>query len=118
MKKREYAEYEAQDLMVSREAVNRIYQLWGFNEEQLRSPIYSPYYAEDISRLPKTTILIGEFDGMRSDSEAYFKKLQQGSCRVSKKMLPGQCHHTLLLQEVMNEKEDPAKNIAEILRNY
>lgn len=80
MKKREYAEYEVQDLMVSREAVNHIYELWGLNEEQLRSPIYSPYYAENISKLPKTTLLIGEFDGMRSDSEAYFKKLQQNGC--------------------------------------
>ena len=87
-------------------------------EEQLRSPIYSPYHAEDISRLPKTTILIGEFDGMRSDSEAYFKKLKKHGCRVSKKMLPGQCHHTLLLRGVMNEAEDPAKDIAELLRNH
>jgi len=118
MKKREYAEYEAQDLMVSREAVNHIYQLWDLSEEQLRSPIYSPYYAEDISKLPKTTLLIGEFDGMRSDSEAYFKKLQKGGCRVSKKILPGQCHHTLLLHGVMKEEEDPAKDIADILRNY
>lgn len=115
MKKREYAEYEAQDLMVSREAVNRIYQLWGLSEEQLRLPIYSPYYAEDLSKLPKTTLLIAEFDGMRSDSEAYFKKLQKNGCRVSKKILPGQCHHTLLLQGVMNEAEDPAKDIADIL---
>nr|QST87837.1 putative alpha/beta hydrolase [uncultured organism] len=118
MKKREYAEYEAQDLMVSREAVNRIYQLWDLSEEQLRSPIYSPYYAEDISRLPKTTMLIGEFDGMRSDSEAYFKKLQKSNCQVSKKILSGQCHHTLLLQGVMNKEEDPAKDIAGILRNH
>ena len=118
MKKREYAEYEAQDLMVSREAVDHIFQLWGLNEEQLRSPIYSPYYAEDFSKLPKTTMLIGEFDGMRSDSEAYFKKLKKSGCRVSKKLLLGQCHHTLLLRGVMNEEEDPAKDIAELLRNH
>lgn len=36
MKKREYAEYEAKDLMVSREAVNHIYQLWNLSEQQLR----------------------------------------------------------------------------------
>ncbi len=59
--------------------------------------------------------LIAEFDGMRSDSEAYFKKLQKSGCRVSKKILPGQCHHMLLLQGVMNEAEDPAKDIADKL---
>lgn len=42
MHKRDYAEYEAKDFMVSREGVNHIYKLWGIPQEQLRLPMYSP----------------------------------------------------------------------------
>ena len=73
------------------------------------------YYTENVSELPKTTLLIAEFDGMRSDSEAYFKKLQKGGCQVSKILLLGECHLTILLRGVITEGDDPAKIIAEML---
>ena len=114
---REYAEYEAKDLMVSREAVKHIYQLWGITQDQLHLPLYSPYYTQNVSELPKTTLLIGEFDGMRSDSEAYYQKLQKGGCQVSRILLSGECHHTMLLRGAITEGEDPAKIIAEVLVN-
>jgi acetyl esterase len=117
LNKRYYADYEAKDLMVSREGVNHIYKLWGIPREQLCLPMYSPCYVEDVSKLPRTTILIGEFDGMRSDSEAYFQKLQKGGCQVSKRLLLGECHHTMLLRGAITEGDDPAKIIAEILNN-
>ncbi len=115
--KRDYAEYEAHDLMVSREGVNHIYKLWGMSREQLRLPRYSPYYIEDVSKLPRTTLLISEFDGMRSDSEAYFQKLQKGGRQVSRRLLLGECHLTMLLRDAIAEGDDPAKIIAEVLNN-
>lgn len=117
LKKRDYAEYEAKDVTVSREGVDHIFKLWGVTDEQLQSPILSPINAEDVSHLPKTTLLIGEFEGMRSDSEEYFKKLQKAGCQVSKKLLPGQTHLTMLLRGIIIEGEDPAKIISEILRD-
>ena len=64
-----------------------------------------------------TAVAASRFEGMRSDSEEYFKKLQKAGCQVSKKLLPGQTHLTMLLRGIITEGEDPAKIIAEILRD-
>lgn len=118
LKKRDYAECESQDLMVSREGLKYIYGLWELTDAEIRSPIYSPYYETNTSKLPKTTIIVAEFDGMRSDSEMYFKKLKANGCQVSRIMLPGQCHHTILLHSAITDVEDPAKVIAKIFMEH
>ncbi|MBA2648044.1 MAG: alpha/beta hydrolase [Legionella sp.] len=114
LNKRDYAEYESQDLMVSREGTGYIYRLWNLTETDIRSPMYSPYYATNTGKLPKTSIVVAEFDGMRSDSELYYQKLKTNGCQVSKIVLPGQCHHTIILRGAITDGEDPAKVIAKI----
>ena len=114
LRQRDYAEYEAQDKMVSREGLDYIYGLWKLTEAEFRSPIYSPYCETNFDKLPKTTFIIGEFDGVRSDSELYFEKLKSAGCQVNKILLPGQCHHTILLRGFITNGEDPAKIIAQI----
>lgn len=114
LNKRDYVEYESQDFMVSRAVINYIYKLWRLPDTELYSPLYSPYYETNLNKLPKTTILVAEFDGMRSDSEMYFQKLKTNGCQVSKLVLPGQCHHTILLRGAIQDVKDPAEVIAEI----
>lgn len=112
---RAYAEYELEDEMVSREAVEYIYKLWRSSANIHNLTEYSPYHQKHTQQLPKTTIIVGECDGMRSDSENYFLKLKTSGCDVSKIILKGQCHHTILLRRAMSDAKDPAKVIADLL---
>jgi acetyl esterase len=113
--KRPHADYEKHDLMVDREAIVYIYKLWEKMGAELNNPLYSPYYADDVTKLPETTIIVGEFDGMRSDSEKYFEKLKDHKTKVSRIVLKGQCHHTVLLRGAITDVEDPAKVMADVL---
>ena len=81
----------------------------------LKSPIISPYYEPDLSNLPATTFLISEYDGIRSDSEAYYQRVKQAGNQVDRIIIPGQTHQTLLMRAVMSDGKDPAKIIAEVI---
>jgi hypothetical protein len=61
--------------------------------------------------------IIAEYDGTRGDSEAYYKKLLEWDNLIEKIILPGQTHNTFLLREAMFGGVDPAKVIADVIKN-
>ena len=63
-----------------------------------------------------TTVMIGEYDGLRSSSEAYFHCLQEAGNKVNRHFLKGQTHNTLIMMAVLTQKEDVAITIAELIQ--
>lgn len=111
----EYDAYEKEDKMCNREATAFIYKHWGIKPEQFKNPLFSPYYEKDLSNLPPTSFIIAEYDGLRNDSEAYYKKVKATGNQVEKIILPGQTHNTMVMRDAMSDGEDPAKVIANVV---
>ena len=114
----DYDEYEKQEGMLTREVYHYIVSFWGIPTNEFSNPRFSPYHEKEFSHLPVTTILVGEYDGLRNDSEVYYSKLKQHGVNVEKIILPGQTHNTAALRKVMTDGEDPAKTIADIIKRY
>lgn len=76
----------------------------------------SPYYEVDFHSFPSTTILCGEYDALRNDSEGYFHKLNTAGVKVEKIILPGQTHNTIMMRAVLSDSTDPAEIIANIAK--
>ena len=112
----DYRKYEEEDFLAQRAPYWHFMGRLGLSDEQLKSPLISPYYEPDLSGLPPTTIMVAEYDGIRSDSEAYYKKLKEAGNEVDRIILPGQTHQGILLRKTMSDGEDPAKVIADIIR--
>ncbi|MFN7096177.1 MAG: alpha/beta hydrolase, partial [Gammaproteobacteria bacterium] len=66
-----------------------------------------PYY-DDLTELPPTTIIVGEYDGLRGDREIYAKKLIASGVIVEKIICEGQVHNSLLCRKVLEEGPDQA----------
>lgn len=111
----EYDDFEKEDKICSREAVDFLFKQYGIEQTDYKNPLFSPYYETNLTSLPSTSIIIGEYDGIRNDSEAYYKKLKEAGNLVEKIILPGQTHNTIVLRETMSDGEDPAKTIADII---
>lgn len=62
--------------------------------------------------------MTGEYDGIRNDSEAYYKKVKAAGNKVEKIILSGQTHNTIIMREVMTDGEDPAEVIARVVRDH
>lgn len=111
----EYDAYEKEDKICTREITKFITKNYGLKPEEYKNPLFSPYYETDLSNLPPTTFIIAEYDGVRNDSEAYYKKVKAAGNQVEKIILAGQTHNTLILREAMSDGEDPAKVIADTI---
>ena len=111
-----YDEYEKEDKICSRESVQFVFKHNGVAKQDFTNPILSPYYDPDLTQLPPTTFIIGEYDGVRNHSEAYYEKVNNVGNPVEKIVLPGQTHNTVLLRKVMSDGDDPAEVIARIIK--
>ncbi len=111
---RDYDECEACDGLFKRgPVVDYIFEQWGFDFDD---PMVSPVFDHSLTDLPKTTVLVAEYDGLRNDSEAYYKHLLNLKNNVDRILLPGQTHNTILLKGFITDGEDPAKVIADLVR--
>jgi acetyl esterase len=104
----EYDSYAIEDKMLDPDAVQFSFDCYCI-DSQRRDPKCSPYWETDLSGLPPTTILCGEYDGGRSQSEAYAEKLIQAGNSVNKIIMPGQTHMTILLRKACSDGDDPAE---------
>ncbi len=111
----EYDSYEKEDKMLNQETVAYIFKTYGLQPEDYTKPIFSPFY-DDLSDLPSTTIMVGEYDGIRNDSEAYYKKLKAAGNQVEKIILQGQTHNTIILRGVISDGEDPAAVVSKVIQ--
>lgn len=110
-----FDEYEAKDTTVSRQLIAYISQrFWSMDSD--KNPLFSPYWNEDYSNFPPTTLLCGEFDALRNDTEAYFEKLKAANLPVEKIVLLGQTHNDIGMQGDTDTAEDVASILREIIQ--
>jgi acetyl esterase len=114
----DYDDYEKEDKMLTREAFYHLLGYWKIPQDDLDDPRFSPYFEKKFDHLPPTTVIVGEYDGVRNDSEAYYQKLKQHHVNVERILLPGQTHNAAILRAVMTDGEDPAKTMANIIKRY
>jgi acetyl esterase len=103
-----YAEDEALDYICIRKNLYDLPKFWGIADKDLRQPEYSPLFAKDFKGFPETYIMVGEFDGVRSDSEALYTKLLQQGVSVKKTILPGQTHNNIGFNKICGDEHDAA----------
>lgn len=113
----EYDHYSDEDKLCTKDAAAFLLKHWGIGANNYTNPLFSPYYEQNVTNLPPTTLLVGEYDGLRNSSEAYFEKLKSGGNNVQKIVLPGQTHNTIIMREVFVDGEDPAHAIARVIRS-
>jgi len=113
----EFDNYENEDKTLKRKLLTHIASHhYGIQEEDYRNPLLSPYYETDFTGFPSTTIVCGEFDGVRNDSEGYVQKLQAAGIPVEKLILTGQTHNTIALRKILTDGADPAMVIAQVIK--
>lgn len=112
----EYDEYSIQDRFLSPEEAQYSFTAY-CNEAQRKEPTCSPYWNKDLSRLPPTTIMVSEYDGGRSQSEGYAKKLLDAGNDITKIVLSGQTHSTILYRKALSDGADPALVAALQIKN-
>ena len=115
---RDYDAYEAEDKILTEEAYTFFYSHWGIPKAQWADPLYSPYYETNFAGLPSKTIMVGEYDGLRGDSEAYYHTLKQAGVAVERILLPGQTHNTMIMRDITRDDIDPARVIADIINKH
>lgn len=107
----EFDAYEAKDTTVKRDLIAHLAK--SFYNRDSKDPLISPYCDTGFDTLTKTTLIFGEFDALRNDSEVYFEKLKKGSVPVEKVILEGQTHNEVVMATMLS---DPAEEIAKILK--
>lgn len=112
-----HSKWEKEDQMVVRSKSLWWLDYYKISLEEGKSKIYSPLYAEDFSALPEVLIMVSEYDGFRSDSEAFYLKLKEEAVPVEKMVIPAQTHNTMLLRAVMTDGPDPAELLAKAIIN-
>jgi acetyl esterase len=110
-----HVEFEKYDAILTQEVVAYIYDHYMPDKECRKLPQVSPYWEEDLSGLPPTTIILSEYDGIRSDGEGYYEKLLKFGVQVKIIVVKGVTHHAMILRKIFYDGEDPANITAEIL---
>lgn len=110
-----HIEFEKYDAMLTAEVVEYIYDHYIPDKARRKDPQISPYWEEDLSGLPPTTIILPEYDGIRSDGEGYYEKLLKFSNEVKIISVKGVTHHAMILHKIFHDGEDPADIVADVL---
>ncbi len=97
-----YAEYAEQDVMLTREAMFYCYQYYIPSGMNAKNPQLSPYYA-DLYDVAPATLIVGEYDQLRSDTEAYYQKLQEVGVAAKKIVIAGKTHAFLIIKEAYDD---------------
>jgi acetyl esterase/lipase len=65
------------------------------------NPLLSPLLADDLSGLPPTLIVTGEFDPLRDEGERYAERLRDAGVEVDSCRVDGLIHHALMVPKVL-----------------
>lgn len=111
----EFDDFVLQDKMLDPKSAKFSFDCYS-RSDQRKEPVCSPYWEKDLSKLPSTTIMMGEYDGGRSQGEGYAKKLVDAGNQVEKIIGKGQTHGTILYRKACIDGSDPALVAGERLR--
>lgn len=84
-------------------------------------PLLSPFHAPNLSGLPPTLIVTGEYDPLRDEGEQYAQRLQAAGVVVTYRRYEGLIHHALMVPRLITlgreMLEQTARRIGEALRS-
>lgn len=67
-----------------------------------QDPALSPYY-NNLEGVPPTIIIVGEYDGIRGDAEAYAEKLKEAGVPLIMHRIPEQVHSAMIFYKLLND---------------
>lgn len=111
----DFDEYEIQDKTLSRKFLSHVASKY-YSIKDPQDPLFSPYYEKDFKGFPSTTVICGEYDALRNDSEGYFQKLITVNVSAEKIVLKGQTHNTIAMRTILAEGPDPAAVIGQVIK--
>ena len=111
----QYRHYEDEDKLIDMNFKQWLFHHYVTTGTFLQNPALSPYWESDLSEIIATTIIVAEYDFLRSDAEAYAEKLQQAGVQVNKVVCAGQLHNYFIARGLLNEGLDPTDVIIETL---
>lgn len=103
----DFDDYANEDKMLDKEAQKMSFDLY-CQDANRSDPDCSPYWATGFRHLCPTTIQCGEYDGGRSQSEGYAKKLHENGVPLTKIIVPGQSHLGIIYRGACSDGDDPA----------
>jgi acetyl esterase/lipase len=65
------------------------------------NPLLSPLLADDVSGLPQTLLVTGEYDPLRDEGERYGDRLREAGVDVDAWRIDGLIHHALMVPKVL-----------------
>lgn len=65
------------------------------------NPLLSPLLADDVSGLPPTLLITGEYDPLRDEGEQYAERLRAAGVAVDAWRVDGLIHHALMVPKVL-----------------
>lgn len=103
---RGFEDYEKQDKAISEEFVNFFLKLYVPESANLKDPVLSPFWEkkEEVRHLPRTAILLAQYDRFRSDAEHYYTKLKEDGVAVERFVACGEDHSYLWYRLEVVEK--------------
>ena len=113
-----FAEFDQEDKLFGDEVVTAVQQ-WYAPDCDLTDPEISPlYHRSGFADLPPVSIIIPEYDRLRSQAHALKEALEKNNVSVTEHVCTGQIHASLNLRGVLNDGEDPAEVVAATLSQY
>ena len=111
-----YKEYELERQLWGKELIDHVIKHYLTKDMQLDDPKISPYFHRDLHQVAPATIILGEYEWLRSQGEAYAEKLQQANVPVTKIIIEGQIHNHIMARAVLDEGIDPTDVIIQRLK--
>lgn len=98
--------YENQDKAISQEFVNFFLTLYIPEQMDAKNPRLSPFWEKNSAckNLPKTDIILAQYDRFRSDAEYYAAKLEEAGVAIEKLVAYGEDHSYLWYKLEVIEK--------------
>ncbi len=109
---------EKQDYLMPQTMIEYQFNQLDLSEEELKSPLISPLLSANLSSLPPITLIITEYDALRTDSERLSKRLTETNTPHEKLFLESQTHNTMILRGTLDDGPDPSNVAAEAIKRH
>ena len=113
-KSNKFIEFQNKDIMLNIKSAEYFSKLYLLKNKNPKDADISPYYA-NLSKLPTTILIVGEYDALRGDAEMYNDKLSKAKVKVIKVVCEGLTHNAMICRKVMGGK-NPAVHAGENLK--
>ncbi|WP_078395336.1 alpha/beta hydrolase [Shouchella patagoniensis] len=108
--------YSSGYYFLSRSVMERAREVYTPNKMDWHSPYSSPLLAEDLSDLPDTLVITGEFDPLRDEGEAFAHRLHEAGVYTEAVRFNGVMHGFISFYEVMGRGEEGMQLVSDFMR--